>query len=178
MMILGPWVNRPHHSQANRWKWIRSLVKAPAKFCSRATHGGNSQLAWQSTLPMPCRLIECQMVADLSSTSPRTNLFFPLDETFTLRVNASSEELDGYVTGSLTVDMNPKGDSSNAVLVANARYSNFQLFNATSICLKQVSNTTQIMIDVRIARSSMGSFMKSDRHVFRYPRGRGILLIP
>jgi len=72
-------------------------------------------------------------------------------------VDASEEELDGYVTGSVTVDMNPEQDSSSAVLVANARYSNSQLFNASSICLTRVSNTTHIMIHVCIARSSMES---------------------
>jgi hypothetical protein len=75
----------------------------------------------------------------------------------TLQVNAGEKKLDGYVTGSVTVDMNPEQNSSSAVLVANARYSNSQLFNATSICLTQVSNTTRIMINVRIACSSMES---------------------
>jgi hypothetical protein len=70
-----------------------------------------------------------------------------------LLVDASEHELDSYVTGSVTVDMNPEQHSSSAVLVANARYTNSQLFNASSICFTRVSNTTEIRIHVCIACS-------------------------
>jgi hypothetical protein len=95
----------------------------------------------------------------------------------TWEINASAEDLVGYVTGSLTVDMNPETNSSSAVLLASGQYSNPQLFNATSICVTQAKNTSQIIIRVRAARSSIGA-MKGDHHVFRYQRGLRILLIP
>ena len=82
------------------------------------------------------------------------NLAFPLAEGIALRLNLSSSELDGYVSGNLTVDMNPERTVSNAILKANARYSDLQLFNESSICLTRFRNATEIMIHVRIACSS------------------------
>jgi hypothetical protein len=82
------------------------------------------------------------------------HLAFPFVEGIALRLNLSSHELKGYVAGSLTVDMNPEKDVSSAVLTANARYSNSQLFKASSVCLTHFGNATEIMIHVRIACSS------------------------
>ncbi len=74
-----------------------------------------------------------------------------------LRLNLSSQELNGYVAGSLTVDMNSDKSVSRAVLTANARSSNVQVFEESAICLTQFENTTEIMIRVRVAYSSIGS---------------------
>ncbi len=83
------------------------------------------------------------------------NLPFPLDNKIALRLNLSSQELKGYVTGSLMVDMNPEKSVSSAVLIANARSSSYQVFKASTICLTQFRNNTEIMIRVRIAYSSI-----------------------
>jgi hypothetical protein len=71
----------------------------------------------------------------------------------------SSAELKSYVVGSLTVDMNPDKSVSLPVFTANARSSNAQVFtgNASTICLTQFRNTTEMMIRVRVAPLSIGS---------------------
>jgi hypothetical protein len=80
---------------------------------------------------------------------PRMNLTFPLAEGIALRLNLSSRELKGYVSGNLTVDMNPEHNVSSAVLTASARYSNLELFKASCVCLTLFRNATEIMIHVR-----------------------------
>src|SRR6267154_3351273 len=87
----------------------------------------------------------------------RMHLTFPLVIEIALRLNLSSEALKGYVAGSLTVDMNPDKSVSSPVFMANARSSNAQVFKASTVCLTQFRNTTEIMIRVRIAPSSIGS---------------------
>jgi hypothetical protein len=82
------------------------------------------------------------------------HLAFPLVKGIALRLNSSSQELKGYVAGSLTVDMNPEKGVSSAVLTANARYSNLQRFKASSVCLTRFGNATEIMIHVRTDYSS------------------------
>ena len=82
---------------------------------------------------------------------------FPLVKEIALRLNSSAHELDGYVSGSLRIDMNPEKSVSNAVLMANARYSNSQLVEASSVCLTHLDNTTQLMIHVRTPRPTMPS---------------------
>jgi hypothetical protein len=82
---------------------------------------------------------------------PSMHLTFPLVNEIALRLNLSSEELKGYVAGSLTVDMNPDETVSLPVFTANARSSNVQVFKASTICLTQFRNSTEIMIRVRIA---------------------------
>ena len=69
------------------------------------------------------------------------HITFPLVETISLRLNSSAHELDGYVSGSLRVDMNPEKNVSNVVLMANARYSNSQFVKGSSMCLTRVGNT-------------------------------------
>ena len=88
---------------------------------------------------------------------PRMHLTFPLVNEIALRLNLSSAELKGYVAGSLTVDMNPDKTASLPVFTGNARSSNAQVFNASSACLTQFKNTTEIMLRVRIAPSSIAS---------------------
>lgn len=85
----------------------------------------------------------------------RMHIAFPLVENIVLRLNSSAHELDGYVSGSLRVDMNPEKNVSNVVLKANARYSNSQLVERSSVCLSHLNDTTQLMIHVRTARPSM-----------------------
>jgi hypothetical protein len=76
---------------------------------------------------------------------------FPLADGISLRLNSSSGNLEGYVSGTLMVDVNPDKDVSNAVLTGNARFSNQQLFKASSLCLTNFFNTTEIVIHVRVA---------------------------
>jgi len=71
---------------------------------------------------------------------------FPLLEGIALRLNSSAHGSNGYISGSLTVDMNPEKNVSDVVLLATARYSNFQLIKASSVCFTQFSNTTEIII--------------------------------
>jgi hypothetical protein len=87
----------------------------------------------------------------------RMYLTVPLVNEIALRLNLTSEELKGYVAGSLTVDMNPDKSVSGPVFMANARSSNAQVFKASTVCLTRFRNTTEIMIRVRIASSSIGS---------------------
>ena len=94
----------------------------------------------------------------LMAPIPRMNLTFPLVNKIALRLNLSSEELKGYVTGSLTVDMNPNKSESDPVFTANARSSNAQVFKASTVCLTQFRNSTEIKIRVRIAPSAIGSW--------------------
>jgi hypothetical protein len=89
---------------------------------------------------------------------PRMHLTFPLVNEIALRLNLSSEELKGYVSGSLTVDMNPDKSESSPVLTANARSSNAQVFNASTICLTNFGNTTEMMLRVRIGPSLIESW--------------------
>lgn len=93
----------------------------------------------------------------LMASIPRMHLTLPLVNEIALRLNLSSEELKGYVAGSLTVDINPDKSVSLPVFTANARSSNAQVFNASTVCLTYFNNTTEIMIRVRIAPSSIGS---------------------
>jgi hypothetical protein len=93
------------------------------------------------------------------------NIVFPLVEKVALRLNSSAHELDGYVSGSLRVDMNPEKNVSNAVLMANARYSNSQLVEGSSVCLTHLDNTTQLMIHVRTPRPTMPSSWVIDNHI-------------
>ena len=86
------------------------------------------------------------------------HLTFPLVNEIALRLNLSSEALKGYVAGSLTVDMNPDKSVSSPVFAANAQSSNAQVFKESTVCLlTQFKNTSEIMIRVRIAPSSIGS---------------------
>lgn len=80
---------------------------------------------------------------------------FPLVENIALRLNSSAHELDGYVSGSLRVDMNPEKNVSSVVLIAHARYSNSQLVERSSVCVTHLNDTTQLMIYVRTARPPM-----------------------
>lgn len=92
----------------------------------------------------------------LMASIPRMHLTFPLVNEIALRLNLSSDELKGYVAGSLTVDMNPDKSVSLPVFTANARSSNAQVFKVSTVCLTQFRNTTEIMIRVRIAPSLIG----------------------
>ena len=76
-------------------------------------------------------------------------LGFPLVERIALRLNSSSSQLEDYVFGSLTVDMNPEKNASSTVLMGSAKYSNVSLLRATSVCLTRFGNTTEITIHVR-----------------------------
>jgi len=76
------------------------------------------------------------------------HIAFPLVETIALGLNSSAHDLDSYVSGSLRVDMNPEKNVSDAVLIANARYSSSQLVEGSSVCLTQFGNTTQLMIHI------------------------------
>lgn len=93
----------------------------------------------------------------LTVSIPRMYLNFPLVNEIALRVNLSSEDLKGYVAGSLTVDMNPDKSVVNPVFKANARSSNAQVFTTSVVCLTHFRNTTEVMMRVRIAPSSIGS---------------------
>jgi hypothetical protein len=93
----------------------------------------------------------------LMALIPRMYLNFTLVNEIALRLNLSSDALKGYVVGSLTVDMNPDKSEFNPVFTANARSSNAQVFKGSTVCLNQFRNTTEIMIRVRIAPSSIGS---------------------
>jgi hypothetical protein len=93
----------------------------------------------------------------LMASIPRMHLTFPLVNEIALRLNLSSDALKGYVAGSLTVDMNPDKSVSSPVFTANARSSNARVFEASTVCLTHFRNTTEIMIRVRIAPSSIGS---------------------
>jgi len=86
------------------------------------------------------------------------HLTFPLVNEIALRLNLSSEELKGYVAGSLTVDMNPDKSVSSPVFTANARSSNDQVFKASTVCLTHFRNTTEVMIRVRNAPLSIKSW--------------------
>lgn len=77
------------------------------------------------------------------------HLTFPPGEAVILRVNSTLSSLRGYDSGNLRVDMNPDKTVSGIVLVASARCSNFQLLNASSVCLTSFRNTTEVMIQVR-----------------------------
>jgi hypothetical protein len=90
-------------------------------------------------------------------TIPSMHLTFPLVDEIALRLNLSSEALKGYVAGSLTVDMNPDKSVSSPVFTANAQSSNAQVFEESTVCLTQFKNSTEIMIRVRIAPSSIRS---------------------
>lgn len=76
------------------------------------------------------------------------HLAFPLGEGIILRTNSSSDNLKGYVSGSLIVNMNPDKNVSGIVLVASTRCSSFQLLKASSVCLTSFGNTTELMIHV------------------------------
>jgi len=91
------------------------------------------------------------------SIVPRMYIAFPLVEKIALGLNSSAHELDGYVSGSFRVDMNPEKNVSNVVLIANARYSNPMFVEGSSVCLTHLGNTTQLMIHVRTASPSMAS---------------------
>lgn len=93
----------------------------------------------------------------LMASIPRMHLTFPLVNEIALRLNLSAAELKGYVAGSLTVDMNPDKSVSVPVFTANARSSNAQLLQTSAVCLTQFKNTTEIMLRVRLAPSSIGS---------------------
>ena len=92
--------------------------------------------------------------ADASVYFPRMHLTFPLGEGIALRINSSSRDLKGYLSGNLTVDMNSDESVNNTVLVANTRFSDARLIKESSVCLTQFGNTTQITVHVRIAYSS------------------------
>jgi hypothetical protein len=102
-------------------------------------------------------------------------LGFPLVERIALRLNASSGQLEDYVFGSLTVDMNPEKNASSTVLMGSAKYSNVNLLRATSVCLTRFGNTTEITIRVRsylVRRRRRGGFIGSSFVIFvRHPRG-------
>ena len=75
-------------------------------------------------------------------------LAFPLGDGIILRTNSSSNNLTDYVSGSLSVDMNPDKNISGIVLLARTRCSSFQLLEASSVCLTSFGNTTELMIHV------------------------------
>ncbi|KAI0254058.1 hypothetical protein BJV78DRAFT_104523 [Lactifluus subvellereus] len=77
-----------------------------------------------------------------------TRLAFPLVDGIRLRLNSSLDHLKDFVSGTLTVDMNPDKNVPNAVLTASARYSNRQLFKASSLCLTNLFNTTEVVVHV------------------------------
>ena len=81
-------------------------------------------------------------------TAPSMRLAFPLGDGIILRTNSSSNNLKDYVSGSLSVNMNPDKNVSAVVLVANTRCSGFQLLKASSVCLTGFGNTTELMIHV------------------------------
>lgn len=95
--------------------------------------------------------MDAQTFTDASVRFSRLMLPFPLLEGIALRLNSNAHRSNGYISGNLMVDMNPEKNVSNVVLLATARYSNFQLIKASSVCFTQFSNTTEIMIHVRIA---------------------------
>lgn len=116
----------------------------------------------------------------LMASIPRMHLTFPLVDEIALRINLSSQELKGYVAGSLTVDMNPDTSVNNAVFMASARSPNAQVFNASTVCLTQFGNNTEVMIRVRIVRfvvwiMKIGSSLMA---IVRYLRGRTTRQIP
>ncbi|KAF8274459.1 hypothetical protein EI94DRAFT_1713487 [Lactarius quietus] len=82
------------------------------------------------------------------NTTAGMHLTFPLGEAIILRTNSSSNNLKDYFTGSLRVDMNPDKNVSGIVLVASTRSSSFQLLNASSVCLTNFQNTTEVMIHI------------------------------
>ncbi|KAH9176391.1 hypothetical protein EDB89DRAFT_1846479 [Lactarius sanguifluus] len=75
-------------------------------------------------------------------------LAFPLGDGIILRTNSSSNDLTDYVSGSLRVDMNPDKDVSGIVLMANTRSSSFQLLQASSVCLTNFRNTTELILRI------------------------------
>jgi hypothetical protein len=83
--------------------------------------------------------------------SPSMRLPFYLTSGINLRVNSSSENLKDYISGTLTVDINPDNTASSAVLMGNAQFSNRQLFEASSVCLTNFFNTTEIVVHVCVA---------------------------
>ncbi|KAH9979178.1 hypothetical protein BJV74DRAFT_858747 [Russula compacta] len=76
------------------------------------------------------------------------HLTFPLGEGIALWINSSSRAFKGYLSGNLTVDMNPDESVNNTVLVANSRYSDTRLIKESSVCLTQFGNTTEITIHI------------------------------
>jgi len=77
------------------------------------------------------------------------HLAFPLIEGMTLQLNTSSQQdLKGYTSGNLTVNMNQDKTESRTLLVANARYSNVDHFKASSVCQASLGNNTDITINV------------------------------
>ena len=75
-------------------------------------------------------------------------LAFPLGDGIILQTNSSSKNLKDYVSGSLSVNMNPDKSVSGIVLVATTRCSSSQLLEASSVCLGSFRNTTELMIQV------------------------------
>ena len=148
----------------------------------RAPHGAN-QWPFQGTPPRACpgmvatvRWVTMMLMASI----PRMNLTFLLVNEIALRISLSSQELKGYVAGSLTVDMNPDTSINSAVFTANARSSNAQVFNTSTVCLTQFENKSEIMIRVRIVRFvdwilRVGSSLMA---IVRYLRGRTTRQIP
>lgn len=75
-------------------------------------------------------------------------LAFPLADGIRLRLNSSLDNLKDFLSGNLTVDINPDENVPTAVLMASARYSNQQLVKASSLCLTNLYNTTEIVVQV------------------------------
>ena len=154
LRIPGP---SPCHHRLHTNRWV-CPNQTPVKYHPRATHGAN-QWPFRRNPPRQCSACPGMVATQRRATSlmlmvsiPRMNLTFPLVNEIALRLNLSSEELKGYVAGSLTVDMNPDKSESRPVFMANARSSNAQVFKASTVCLTHFRNTTEIMIRVRIPR--------------------------
>ncbi|KAI9508230.1 hypothetical protein F5148DRAFT_1149197 [Russula earlei] len=143
------------------------------QLCSRATLGPNRTLPFREeekedeeedpprrwpagpcTLPfVPTPRLPSERRPDgadaVLGSALRMRLSFPLVEGIGLRLNTSSPQgLRGYVNGTLTVMMNPDQTESGTALLASARYSNFNLFKASSLCLSHVGNHTAITIQI------------------------------
>jgi len=109
-------------------------------------HGKHNTTAVMSRYDF--RIIPLVFKLQMVTVSPSMHLAFPLGDGIKLRTNSSSENLKDYVSGNLTVNMNPDKNVSNIVLVTRARSSSLQLLSASSVCLTSFGNTTELMIKV------------------------------
>lgn len=85
---------------------------------------------------------------DTAAAVGSMHLAFPLGEEIILRTNPSSNNLKDYVSGSLRVDMNPDRNVPDIVLAASTRCSSLQLLKASSVCLSNFGNTTELIIHI------------------------------
>ncbi|KAI9463576.1 hypothetical protein BJY52DRAFT_921658 [Lactarius psammicola] len=101
-------------------------------------------------LPPPTQLEPVALHGEPNTTAAMASmhLAFPLSEGIILRMNTSSNNLKGHVSGSLRVNMNPDKNVSGIVLVASPRCSSSELLKASSVCLTSFRNTTELMIHI------------------------------